>query len=242
MRIIRQVNKKERYMKVMQRLMMTVVLGLVFTTSAGAAQDIPFSGFLGNPAVYELLGPGPEGGVKLRWGKKGVQPQKFTKVMVDSVIFFLSNSADYKGIDPQEMKEMADTFDKSIVDALKGKHQIVSEPGPDVVRIRIAITNIQPSRPGVSVITSVLPAGLGISLIKKGVTGGWAGSGQTCVEFMAIDSMTNEILVLGIDQQSAAFEQRFTKWGSAGDAFKFWSEKIVEGMDRHRGIVRDSKE
>ena len=225
-------------MKLMQRILMSVVIGFAFTSSVGAAQDIPFSGFLGNPAVYGLLEPGPPDGAKLRWIKKGIQPKKYNKVMVDSVIFFLGESADYKGVDPQEMKEMADAFDKHIVSALNGKHPIVSEPGPDVVRIRIAITNIQPSRPGLSAITSILPSGLGISLIKKGVTGGWAGSGQTCIEIMAIDSMTNEVIVLAVDQQKAAFEQRFTKWGSAGDAFKFWSELIVDNLDRHSDLLR----
>ena len=229
-------------MKLGQRILMSVVIGFAFISSAGAAEDMPFSGFLGNPTVYKLLESGPIGRAKLLWVKKEVQPKKYSKLMVDSVTFFLGEGADYKGIDPQEMKEMADAFDKNIVDALKGKYQIVSEPGPDVVRIRIAITNIQPSRPGVSVITSVLPAGLGISLIKKGVTGGWSGSGQTCIEYMAVDTMTNEIIVLGIDQQKAAFEQRFTKWGSAGDAFKFWSEKIVDNLDRHSGIVREPSE
>lgn len=226
-------------MRLGQKLLMSVMIGFAFTSSAGAAQDIPFSGFFGNPTIYEQLQPGPKGGAKLRWLKGGVDPKKFDKFMVDSVIFFLADNADYKGIDPQEMKELADAFNKEIVTAFKGKYAMVSEPGPDVLRLRIAITNIQPSKPGYSAITSVIPVGLGISLVKKGATGGWSGSGQTCAEFMAIDSMTNEVLILGIDQQKAAFEQRFTKWGSATDAFKLWSEKIVEFIDRSKDIKRD---
>lgn len=225
-------------MKLRQKILMSVLIGFAFTSAAGAA-EMPFSGFFGNPAVYEQLKPGPKGGAKLRWMKDGVDPARFNKFMVDSVIFFLADNADYKGIDPQEMKDLADAFNKEMVAAFKGKYEMVSEPGPDVMRLRIAITNIQPSKPGKSVITSVVPVGLGVSLVKKGATGGWSGSGQTCAEFMAIDSMTNEVLVLGIDQQKAAFEQRFTKWGSATDAFKLWSEKIVELIDHSKGIKRD---
>jgi hypothetical protein len=114
----------------------------------------------------------------------------------------------------------------------------VAVPGPDVARIRIAITNIKQSRPGVSVVTSVIPVGLGVSLVKKGATGGWSGSGETGVEMMALDSMTNDILILAVDEKKAEFDQRFSKWGSATDAFKFWSGVIVNFIDNARGVKR----
>lgn len=157
--------------------------------------------------------------------------------MVDSVIFYLAPDA-YKGIDPQEMKELADFFNTEIMTAFRDKYPIVSEPGPDVARIRIAITNAKPSKPGISAVTSVLPVGLGISFIKKGATGGWAGSGETCAEFEALDSMTNEAIVMAVDQQQAQFEERFSKLGSAKDAFKFWSERIVKFLDEQKGSKR----
>ena len=191
--------------------------------------------------MYEQLTPGEKGQVKLLWTKKGVDTKKYTKFMMDSVIFFISDKADYKGIDPQEMKELADNFNKEIVAVFKGKYPIVSEPGPDVARLSIAITNIKPSRPGYTAVTSVIPLGLGVSRIKKVASGGWSGSGQICVEFMALDSMTNEVLVLGIDQRKAEFEERFTKWGSANDSFKLWSEQIVKFIDNVRGVVRNQK-
>jgi len=38
------------------------------------------------------------------------------------------------------MKELCDEFNKDLVDAFKDKWPIVAEPGPDVTRLRIAIT------------------------------------------------------------------------------------------------------
>ena len=210
----------------------------LFITTAIADDTPPFSGFLGNPSAYDLLKPGPEGGIKLRWIKPGVDPGKYNKYMVDSVVFFLADKAAYKGIDPQEMKELADEFNKAIVAAFKDKWPIVAEPGPDTARLRIAITNIQPSSPGVSAITSIIPVGIGVSLIKKGATGGWAGSGETGMEAMVLDSVTSEIIAMGVDQKKAEFDQRFSKWGSAVDAFKFWSENAVKNIDSFHGITR----
>jgi hypothetical protein len=158
--------------------------------------------------------------------------------MVDSVIFYLADKSENKGIDPQEMKELADSFNKEIVAAFKDKYPIVAEPGPDVARIRFAITNIKQSKPGISAVTSIVPVGLGISIIKKGATGGWTGSGETGGELMALDSTTNEVIVMAVDQQQAAFASRFSKWGSANDAFKFWAERAVKFIDDAKGIKR----
>lgn len=228
-------------MKRAAKIVAASAVALLLMVPAASAEDIQYSGFFGNPSVYDLLKPGPEGGAKLRWEKEGVTPRKYNRFMVDSVIFFLADNSDYKGIDPQEMKELADEFNKDLMAAFKGKYPIVAEPAPDVARIRIAITDIKPSRPGVSAVTSVIPVGLGISLIKKGATGGWSGSGETGIEVMVLDSMTNEIVFLAVDRQKAAFESRFSKWGSATDAFKFWSDKAVAYIDHNKGIKREPK-
>ena len=137
------------------------------------------------------------------------------------------------------MKDLADKFNCQIVTAFKDKWPIVTEPGPGVARIRIAITNVKPSKPGVSAVTSVIPIGLGVSLIRKGAGGGWSGSGETGIEAMVLDSMTNEVLVMAVDQKSAEFEHRFSKWGSAEDAFKFWAERMVALIDQSHGIKRE---
>jgi hypothetical protein len=205
---------------------------VTFHASAVFAADPATEEFLGEYA--KNLAPGPKDGVKMRWLKPGVDFGKYNKVMLESVIFFLSKDSDFKGIDPQEMKELADTFNLQIINALKDKYPIVSEPGPDVLRLRIAVTDIKSSKPGMSAVSSVLPIGLGISLIKKGASGSWTGSGSTSAESMVLDSMTNDVIAVAKDDRSAAFTERFSKWGSAEEAFKFWGERIKLFMDGTR--------
>lgn len=221
---------------------LAIVIGIIFTATFAFAGAPPFSGFLGSPDVYKQLTPGPEGGAKLRWTKPGTNFSTYNKFMVDSVVFYFADDAEYKAIDPQDMKELADGFNKAIVEAMKDKYPIVSEPGPDVMRLRIAITNIKPSKPGVSTVTSVLPIGLGVSLVKKGATGGWSGGGETCAELMALDSLTSEPIVLAYDEQAAAFGDRFSKWGSANETFKSWAQRIVTFLDDAKGVKREKKE
>jgi len=226
-------------MKTMAKVLLVVGMAIMFTVSVAMAGDPPFSGFLGSPDVYKQLTPGPEGGAKLRWVKPGADLSKYNSFMVDSVVFYLADQSEYKGIDPQVMKDLADSFNKELVAAFKDKYPIVADPGPDVARIKIAITNIERSQPGVSAITSIIPVGIAVSVVKRGATGGWAGSGETCAEFMVLDSESNEALVMAVDQQQAAFASRFSSYGSAEDAFKFWSARIVTALDEAKGIKRE---
>ncbi len=163
---------------------------------------------------------------------------KYNKIMLDSVTFFLSPNSQYSGIEPQDMKELADKCNKILVDTLNPSYPIVADPGPDVLRIRIAITDLKQSKPVLSGITSVVPIGLGVSLIKKGATGSWTGSGATGVEMMALDSQTNDVVGVAQDKRGAGFTERFSKWGSAEEAFKYWAERIKLVLDQAHGIKK----
>jgi len=237
-------NKKmEVMMKLAAKVLLTIVFAFVLWTTSAFAVEIFFSGFLGSQAEYDKLTPGSEDGALLRWlDTSGIRFSKYNKFMVDSVIFYLADDADYKGIDPQQMKEMADSFNMALVNAFKGKYPIVAEPGPDVARIRFAITHIKPSKPGISAVTSIVPVGLAVSVAKKNTEESWIGSGGTGTEMMVLDSMTNKVIAMAADQQQASFGSRFVKWGSTTDAFKFWAERVVEFIDNAKGIERDTSE
>jgi hypothetical protein len=148
------------------------------------------------------------------------------------VVFFFADDSEYTGIEADQLKSLADNFNKALVDTLKDAYPIVTEPGIDVVRIRFAITDLKQSYPGLSAITTVVPVGLGISVLKKGATGSWTGSGATSAEMMALDSMTNDVIAVAQDEKSASFGDRFSKWGSADEAFKFWAERVKLYLDQ----------
>ena len=198
-------------------------------THSNAVAASQKTGFL--HGYYEKLKPGQtKEDPKLMWIKPGVDHSKYKKVMVDYVVFAFADDSDYKGIDANEMKKLADGASLALVNALKEKFPIVSEAGPDVLRVRTAIIDLKQSRPGLSAVTSVVPVGLGISLFKKGATDSWTGSGATTAEMMVMDSMTNEVLGAGEDNMTAEFEDRFTKWGSVEEAFEFWGERLAKRL------------
>ncbi len=119
----------------------------------------------------------------------------------------------------------------ALVTAISKKYPIVAEPGPDVVRLRMAIVGLKQSSPAVSAVTTVIPVGLGISVIKKGVTGAWTGAGATQAEGIILDSMTGEVIGVGYDEYSAGFTERFSKWGSVEEAFAYWGQRGLKTID-----------
>ena len=221
------------------KAVLAVVLGLALVSSIISCASTPKATgptFIGDYA--KNLEPGPKGGAKERWLKPGVNFGKYNKIMLEHVVFFFDETSESKAIDTSELDEVARKCDLALVNALQGSYPIVTEPGPDVVRVRFAITDIKPSKPVVGVITTVTmvtPIGLGVNLLKRGATGSWSGSGATKSEMLAVDSMTNEVIAAAKDDQSAAFFDRYTKMGSVEDAFKFWGEKLKQFMDETHG-------
>jgi len=61
------------------------------------------------------------------------------------------------------------------------------------------------------------------------------GSGATQAEVLALDSMTNEVIGAAYDEYKAGFAERFTKWGSAEEAFTFWGRRGAQYMDSYTG-------
>jgi hypothetical protein len=216
------------------KTMMALVIGLALMITAGCATGPKYSGFLGD--YGKRMQPGPEGGARYRWLKPGVDFSKYNKLMIDSVVFYFADDSEYKGIDADLMKEMADKFNLTLVDTLKGSYPIVAQPGPDVARLRYAITDIKQSRPVLSGISSITPPGIVINVVKKSTTGSWAGSGATSAELMVLDSTTNDVVLVAEDEKTAGFTERFSKWGSAEEAFKFWAERLKTFMDESRKV------
>ncbi len=93
-----------------------MVIGLfLFAGTAQAKQE--YSGFL---VDYSQLKPGPKGGVAKVYRKEGVDYKKYSKILMDHVVFYFKDDAEEKGIDPLEMAELSHKFHKEAKAALQG--------------------------------------------------------------------------------------------------------------------------
>lgn len=213
-------------MKNFRRLIM-VLLVLMVSMLIGCTTTQPkkqvYSGFLND---YPVFTKGAEA-VDLRYLAPGVDFKKYKKVMMDEVVFFFNTDSDYHGIHPSEIQELSEKFYSIYIKALGDI--LTDSPGPDVVRMRLAVTDIEPSNPVSGAMTTVVPVGLAVSLIKKGVTGEYTGIGSASAEVEFLDSLTNERLAVGIDKAPGG-KLDVGELSPVESAFEYWAGRLAAFM------------
>jgi hypothetical protein len=239
-----------------------LMLMALFLTScmAKTMTDYKHAGFLSD---YSKLKHARDGSEAEIYTKPGFNLKNYNKILLDRIIIWYRDDAEYKGIDPTELKALADYFHDAIARELGTAYPLVSEPGTDVLRLRIAITELVATRPAVSAVVLVLPY-VTIGDIASGATtkGGMGSSpyvGDAAIEAEALDSLTNEQLaafverrigkkydidlnqgtVVGtVTQGVTAYAKAYTYWGYAKDAFDYWAKKLRQRLDKAHGIKK----
>ena len=153
-------------MRINNKFLVALALPLFFSFCVGCAStkqstklDMPSAGFLSSYSKMEP-GSGEPGISDWVYQNPDVDFTKYDKVMVDHVAIFLSEDADYKGIDASELSDLSELFHKKIIAALEPTYPLTDKPGPNVMRIRLAIVDLVPTNPAASALTTIVPIGL----------------------------------------------------------------------------------
>ncbi len=178
----------------------------------------------------------------------------YDKLFVDRIKIFFKDDSDYKGIDPDELKFLTDYFYQAIQKAVGDAYPMVTEPGPDVLRLRIAVTDLVPNKPEASLVTLavlfawVADAGSGVA---TGETGSTVFTGHATVEVEALDSVSSEQLVAfieteagkkynwthGITKGVTGYMNAYSKWNYTKQAMDDWAYLLRVRLDAAHGIT-----
>jgi hypothetical protein len=217
---------------IMKRTWMLPFFLILTMLLAGCAAKTERTGFL---TPYPDFSPGPKGGADLRYLKPDADFSKYDKIMLDHVIFYPTKDSALQGLEADKLKELADDFHEAMIKELQDTYPLVAEPGPDVVRLRVAITDVEFAKPVLNTVSTVMPIGLALSIVKKGVTGEGTGVGSASMEMEALDSMTNSRVAAAIDKHAGDKLHAFTRTGSAKEAFRFWAKRVRMFLDEAHG-------
>ena len=225
-------------MKKILSTILTMMIVFCFITGAGwaAEKEMPKSGFLQD---YSLLtADDPMKAVNWVYVNEKADVSKYNKVMLDDVVFFISKDADYKGFEAKELADLGKAFHMAIIMNLRGVYEFTDKPGPGVMRIRLAVTNLVPSNSVTGTVTTIVPVGLALSTVKKAATGSHIGMGEVAIEGEIIDAQTNEILGAVIDAKTGKkykVAKGASKWGHIVDIFNTWGQNIRTRLDKRSG-------
>jgi len=215
--------------------MLVVLMSFSLIITIGCRSKVKQSGFLTD---YPQLEKGSSGGVDLVYLKQGVDFGTYDKIMMDQVVFYFSKDSKHKGVNADTLNELSDAFHKAMVKALEDEYPFVSEPGPGVLRVRFAITKVKSAIPVVASITSVMPYGLALSIVKKGITGTHMNVGGATMEAEFLDAQTNDRVAVVIDERTGKkykIHDGLTKWGYTKDVFSFWAKRLRKFLDEAHG-------
>jgi hypothetical protein len=221
--------------KIVVRIFLVVALGLAVLSAGCMMRQVTYSGFLRD---YSDFRPGPEGGADLIYIKKGVDFSQYNKIMMDHVLFWFHERADYRGIDVTELERLADAYHKAIAGALGDAYPLVGEAGPEVLRLRAAVTDVVPTRPAAGDVPSVPPVGKVSSAAPVAGLGTHADVGSATLEAELLDSQTGERLAAIVDKRAGGKYrpvEGVQKWSDAEQAFQFWAGRLRNWLDTVHG-------
>jgi len=214
-------------------LLLLVVAALLAGCAASGMKDVQKTGFLSN---YSQLQPGGEDRAALVYIKPGYDFKPYNKLMFERFVVLLSDSADYREIDPATLKEMTDYYQNAMFEALKDGYEIVDQPGQGVLRVRVAITGLKPSNPTANTLSTIIPVGMIVAGATKAVSGDNLGTGEAATEMEILDATTGELLAAAVDKRQGGKGVFRGKWEDTKDAFDLWAKRFRQRLDEARGM------
>ena len=198
-----------------------LVLGLLVGCSG--RPKVGHSGFLGD---YSQFKPHPDVKGAMLYEHPSRSLKQYNKFIIDPVVVHFAPDAKETAIDPDELKELTDYFEEQLVKGLSesGHYQVVSAPGPGVLRLRIAITGIEKTTPIANIHPAMKMSGMGL--------------GGAAMEAEAVDSVSGDRVAAVVDAQSGGrmgLTAGWTKYGHAKQVMNGWVERFVKRLDKAHG-------
>jgi hypothetical protein len=219
---------------------------LLFVSLASRAQDTAQeqakiasdeSGFLGD--YYSKLQVDPKNSDLLIYWKTPDILKNTHKFILDPVIVYLLPEAQQRGIDPEQLEKLAQYFTNAVRGELtkSGSYQVVTKPGPGVMVLKLAITNLEPTggkenaavKGATTAATMAVAPGVGLVVPRISV-------GKVSIEGELVDSVSGDVEVAFMSSKSGrrffSGFKAYQKWGDIEAAFRAWADNFRERLDK----------
>jgi hypothetical protein len=224
-------NSPDRRLR--QMITLTLLAGSLAVLTTGCqttrqARSVEESGFL---ADYSQLQAGTGDQAKLLYIAPNVPWFKYTTVYIAPVQLWKSNDTNSPlgELSQQNQKLLVDSLYFALRDQLQQTYTVVDRPGPNTLIVRTAITMAKKSAPVRNLVSTVMPIGLGLSILKSIAVGKGIGVGEVQAEMELLDGATHQRLAAAVDRRvgTKALRSKFDgSWGDVERAFEFWAERL----------------
>ncbi len=185
-----------------------------------------------NPSV---LKKGGNDQALYRYVNPDLKMSQYTKLIIDPVLIVKDAQLDEK--ERENYQKLANNAFVYLNQELKKDYQIVSTPEPGTMRIQFAIIDADSSKPVRNVLSSIMPIGIGLSLVKYAATGKQSGVGDITGEVKITDAMTGTLLGAALDSRVGGKDPKgiVDTWYNADQALLYWAKQVRYVMCNERG-------
>ncbi len=212
------------------------MLCLALTAAGCASSEMeavqkPQSGFLGKD--YALLTPGDvsKGQVGLRYFNPAAQWRQYNKVIIEPVTFW---GDDATKVPPSDQQALCTYFNGALEKELSQKFQIVTNPGPGVAKLQVAITDADAATPGLRTVSLVIPQARLLSAVGSLATGKTVFAGSLQGQMKLTDAVTGQVLAESVGRAvgTSAIQNVAApmEWGDAQNAMDLFSKKMAVNL------------
>ncbi len=199
------------------------------------AKKIDTAGFLGD---YSQLKEGDKEEAQLIYINPDADIQSYTSILMDPIRIYASKENNMMNVSSEQQRKILNYADAAVREKLAADYMFVEEPGPGVMRLRIALTEAEGSRVVLDTVSTIVPIGLALSGIQKLATGSCSFVGSAGVEAELQDSLTGTRLMAGVDRRmggkiTGKFD-KFDKWRTVKNAVDYWTERLQTRLTEQR--------
>lgn len=219
--------------------------GVSATSSSAASAGTPAIKIATNPQqpgflsqdIYAKLEEVPDREGTLAYIDKSVDYRSFKKILFEPTQVYLIPNPDYKGLPRDELARMTNDFQNAFVAALAPDYVIVTTPGPDVLRVRSAITGVQPVNPNLTGM-DYIPIKALFNLGRKA-----AGAQPKVAEMSAeLAILAPNGKVIGAAKATRKGDKHLAQrdqitWNDMQSIAAYWAKNFRQRLDELRGVV-----
>jgi hypothetical protein len=193
-----------------------------------------YSGFLAPYTGYKKVS---ELSPDLEYVRPGVNWAAYRKVRIAQVTVIVEATGGMRAVDPDELKRLTDYFEARLSESFGRPYRITSEPGPDVLDVRAAITRLRPTSRTAEAATFVLPGSFLIEAGYKAATNSNLALGEAGIEAEMKDSRTGQRQYgfVGIHLGSTTDLRVVSRWGIAEKSLEKWAGFLARRLEDLQG-------
>ena len=174
----------------------------------------------------------PELNGGLGWRSPEFVAQNYTAFYIEPVVLWHGEDmARESGLAMEDLELLAKYFHDVLTKVPDGqKLSLAAQPGPGVIAVQAAVTEVEASSPVSNALTSVIPVGILLSAGKQAATGQAMGVGKCAVEVKFVDSVTGENLALFAETKVGKkySSSGFSATGQTEEAMEEWAALMKE--------------